>query len=530
MLLAATLIFLLKSCASIKPPTGGPKDEEPPELVLSSPRNGATEFRGQIIELVFNENVALNNLNQQLLVAPYLGRNTFKSTVKKNKVTLTFNEPFPPNTTVQLNFREGIKDLTEGNKAENLTLAFSTGPYLDTAYIAGEVSQWFTEQPAAEVSVLLYDVEDTSSIYKGQPLYLTKSNEAGEYRLSNLPQGRYLIYALQDKNQNLRYDAGEIIGFITDTLTLDSTLNVPLGLRVNDDIAPKLEEAKIVDDWQSEIIFSEGLPQLNIQLLSDPSQQVYAAVAEEPNKIIVYNTIAAYGDTLLYKITALDSAGNALPDTMSEVKVPFALPADTVAPAPAYTHKADKPLPPGKPLVLSFDYPVIQVADSAFITATDTTNFVVLTDYELNQKNFLSLKLTVPAVEEETRRQLIVKREAFTTPDGYCFPLDNDTLHLTRPDDTKLGILRGEVVSAVDSFVVHLLNEKYEIVETSTSRSFSFTYLPPGKYLLRLIIDQNNNGYWDKGSLEQNKQAEPVILLKDPIQLKQNWEQEGFKL
>lgn len=40
-----SLILLLLKCATITTPMGGPKDEEPPELVNSNPKNNEKNFK-----------------------------------------------------------------------------------------------------------------------------------------------------------------------------------------------------------------------------------------------------------------------------------------------------------------------------------------------------------------------------------------------------------------------------------------------------------------------------------------------------
>lgn len=64
------LLLIVVSCANPVAPTGGPKDETPPEFLGSEPVNRARNFNVDRIDLVFDEFVVLKDLNQQLLVSP----------------------------------------------------------------------------------------------------------------------------------------------------------------------------------------------------------------------------------------------------------------------------------------------------------------------------------------------------------------------------------------------------------------------------------------------------------------------------
>jgi hypothetical protein len=53
-----------------------------------------------------------------------------------------------------------------------------------------------------------------------------------------------------------------------------------------------------------------------------------------------------------------------------------------------------------------------------------------------------------------------------------------------------------------------------------------FDDLPPGKYQVRLIIDENGDGRWTTGSLINQQMPEKMIYNKDLIDIKSNWEKE----
>ena len=53
-ILVSSTIYMY-SCAAIAPPSGGPEDTTPPELISSFPKSGSTNFTGGEVILKFSE-------------------------------------------------------------------------------------------------------------------------------------------------------------------------------------------------------------------------------------------------------------------------------------------------------------------------------------------------------------------------------------------------------------------------------------------------------------------------------------------
>ena len=63
-------VFIIAGCANILPPSGGPKDLSPPQLVTSSPEAPNVYFKGNKVVLFFNEYIALQNIEN--IISKYL--------------------------------------------------------------------------------------------------------------------------------------------------------------------------------------------------------------------------------------------------------------------------------------------------------------------------------------------------------------------------------------------------------------------------------------------------------------------------
>ena len=223
------IFLILTGCANQTSPTGGPQDETPPKLIESIPANGQKNYTDRKIIHTFDEDININNIQTQLLITPRTDVK-YETKFKKNIFTLTFDSLLDANTTYTLSFRESLVDLTEGNPAENLQLAFSTGDQLDTLQLTGIVKHALNEEIVPDATVLLYRLTDTTNVFTGLPYYFTQTTDSGKFTFNNLKEGDYRIYALNDYNNNLTAQSdSEPYAYLKDTIHIAAT-NAPVSL------------------------------------------------------------------------------------------------------------------------------------------------------------------------------------------------------------------------------------------------------------------------------------------------------------
>jgi hypothetical protein len=95
-------------CAQIGMPLGGPKDTIPPVLLNSNPPNNTIHYKGNRIVLTFDEYVQLNNLQENLLVAP-TPKSTPNVDYKLKTVTIKLRDTLLANTTYSILSRISMK-------------------------------------------------------------------------------------------------------------------------------------------------------------------------------------------------------------------------------------------------------------------------------------------------------------------------------------------------------------------------------------------------------------------------------------
>ena len=182
-------------CAQIGAPTGGPKDTIPPRLVNASPKLNNTNFSGNKITLTFNEYVDLKDLQNNILVSP-LPKINPTIDYKLKTVTVKLKDSLLPNTTYVINFGNAIVDNNEGNPLRNFTYVFSTGNSIDSLQQSGKVIIAQTGKTDSTLIAMLYRNADDSAVQKRRPDYVAKLRGNGSFNFTNLPAGRYNIYAL----------------------------------------------------------------------------------------------------------------------------------------------------------------------------------------------------------------------------------------------------------------------------------------------------------------------------------------------
>ncbi len=209
-------------CASVTPPDGGERDTRAPQRISSTPADSALNFRGREITLVFDEPVTTDKLAEYLTITPATDLGTPRVTERDNTLTLQFQRPFAPNTTYFFDFGQALVDITERNKAENHLLVFSTGAILDSGGVTGKVAAHLNNAPLTQAIVGLFPVGEENarftadSLSKHEPVYYTRTDATGAFKLRYVKAGRYRLFAYADANKNGRYDEPELIGYETE--------------------------------------------------------------------------------------------------------------------------------------------------------------------------------------------------------------------------------------------------------------------------------------------------------------------------
>ncbi len=203
--LNTALIFIIGGCAKINTPSGGPKDKTPPVVVSSVPLNGAKNFKGHKIEIVFDEYVVLDNINEKFMVSPPMKKKPRVFTRGK-AVEIEFDSKLKDSTTYTCYFQDGIKDLNEGNVLQDYQFVFSTGPVIDSLSVTGNIYNAFDLEVPEKTVALLYRELADSAVIKHLPEYMSVLDPTGYFRIDNVRPGIYRLYGLKDADNSKNYN------------------------------------------------------------------------------------------------------------------------------------------------------------------------------------------------------------------------------------------------------------------------------------------------------------------------------------
>lgn len=548
--------FLFFECANPKAPTGGPRDSIPPTLIRTIPPQGTVQFTGTEIILEFDERIAVDKLQTNLIITPQVDIK-YKSIVKKNSLYLQFEEPFPDSTTMTLNFFDGVTDITENNPALNLSYVFSTGDYLDSLSVSGTVISLMKYEPQKEYLVGLYPISDSLDFFSQKPYYFTSSLESGTFRISNIKNGPYRILAFKDDNRNLLFDPTlEPYGFLSDTLQLDSSL-INIELRT---LKQNVSELQLISSRINgryfDARYSKGLDSVSVSPYSPHN------FLSESNTLRFYRPDNLnLSDSLEVIIQSFDSLRN---DRIDTLFIKFQESARKPAPFDYQLIPNAKNLDLSSTFNIQFTKPILSIDTSKIFYSLDSINSIPVdttASLNLNRSKLLwtqefdtsyinriyrnqrisidsSATDTTQLVNQDAPTDIRQKRKptktsskgiTFKALKGAFISIDNDTLpnfekaysFHQKSDNGKLII---NIDTSSPSFFVELIDNQFKTLKTYPGSSLLELTLPAGEYGIRILVDDNEDGHWSKGSLIDDRVPESVILYPDFTSLRANWD------
>ncbi|MBH08185.1 MAG: hypothetical protein CMP71_03890 [Flavobacteriales bacterium] len=217
-------VVYLSACANVIPPSGGPLDKEPPRLVSNEILVDSNKLKK--VDLLFDENISLNNWSQNFYISPP-SECIIKKNVNKRKLSIYFEPYFLIEHNYKLSLSNVVKDYNEGNILDSLEIKSKT-VYNNT--LKGTLKCVYDDIPLQNHWITLYckSIYD-SLIFKELPSYVTKSDENGVFKFEDVKPGNYKLLSIEN-NFNF-YDFKEYVAFsdkyyiVHDSSFIDTYLN-----------------------------------------------------------------------------------------------------------------------------------------------------------------------------------------------------------------------------------------------------------------------------------------------------------------
>ena len=503
------LYLLTMSCAQIGVPSGGEIDKTPPEIVSISPELGSTDVSieaGGSIEVIFDEYVNVRGLSSQLLISPSLSK-PIEWSMRGKTVTFTWPEPLIDNVTYVFQFGDAVIDLHEGNPTDNFIHAFSTGKHLDTLSLSGTVVDAFSGDAKTGIRLFLFDSESSvDSIVKGMnPKFIGTTDDQGFFTISYLPEGKYRVMAVDDKDRNYYWTTGESLAIYEDIIevTGHDSLNGNLRMQSTPSALVKYIVNATVD--------SLGLVQIEMNQKFDISDTLSVgdqnSYSEGVNMWVWSNQID--NETIVW-------AGK---DTLivSELDVVDAIKFEAIQ-------------GPGGGMVtynkaeIKFSRPIETTVDSLFIVTRMDSSEVKLDSIWTKDNDPFSIEIA----------------GKFDRGDSFEMTLlpgavqGQGALELQDTSSFKWSIFKSSELGEIEVIInnlgwLELLSANGEVIkeiELKGGKESIFKDLTPGTYSLKWKGDSNKNGSWDSVSLPKWKSPEAAQTLNTKVKVKADWSHE----
>ena len=572
--LAIITIFVVSCANSITPPTGGPKDLVPPEVVLTDPVNGAPKFTTDRFSIKFNEFVSLKDVQTSALISPPM-KEVPEYIVKGKTIQVKFNEELKSNTTYSVYFGEAIVDITEENPITNYTYIFSTGDFVDSLTLNGHIYNAFDLEPIESTFVMLYkDNNDTivfdSLPYFVVPYYLSKTDINGRFQFDGLSDDKYLLFAINDQNSNYIFDQpGEQIAFldslvrpiyiekpVIDTTVIDSLYNIDITtdsiVAIADSLLPdsafnehdmginmymflspdtiqRLIKAEVFEKNAVRFAFSQPADNVNFKFLNYPldsslyvknysllKDTLYWYLNNPPNDSLEL-LLTQFNDTLGIVYLKLDTEKKSARVRKKEEEKKEVL--------SWKSNVSSNKLDLDKHLKIAFTQPNVKfnkIDSSLLVIGNDS-----IWDPEFIFEDSLNMEIIFPfELTEETKYRVYFPDSAFTSWNNIHtkeIDVSFNTLPLS-----DYGIFTFNLFpEKKQNYILQLINENAIIVREfyfSTDTSVTFYYLTPEMYLSKIIFDNDNNNKWSTGNYNLKVQPEQIIFYPNEIKVRANWE------
>jgi len=191
---------------------------------------------------------AISGLARQVVLSPVIG--DVRVSWHRSSIHVKPAEGWKPGRVYRLELLPGIMDLRRNVQKDGRTVIFSTGGELGHATLTGTALAWVEQRTLPRAVIRAARVPDTVA-------YVTVADSAGGFRLAGIPAGRYVVFAINDQNNNRLRDGRE--AFDSALVTLDSTATVVLWTFAHDSTGARLRVADFIDSLTFRLTFSQPL-------------------------------------------------------------------------------------------------------------------------------------------------------------------------------------------------------------------------------------------------------------------------------
>jgi len=555
-LAAALLALLLPSCAGQVAPPGGPPDTVPPRIIRTIPDTNAVGVWPERIVIEFSEYVDRRSVEESIFLSPDLGALEFDWSGRE--LEIAFTERLRDSVTYVLNVGTDVVDIRAGNRmASGFSLAFSTGPKIDNAAIAGRV---FDASPEG-VLVFAYRLDgrnpDTLDPALVRPDYITQTGREGAFLLSHLADGLYRLIAVRDQYKNLLYEKqvdayGVARRDYSANASDQETGSIWIRLAREDTTRPFLSSVSPAGGRQILLRFSEPLDSLSLlgtvvevrDTLSEQPVPVQALYPLGPGWLELGALLEMMPvEGRAYRVTvggAKDTAGNLLDDQHAQLLFEATGERDTIRPRVDFDALSDsvRAVDAGAGFLMKFSEPVDTLAVLSALSLSDTSGTRIELDHRWQSLTRLLLLPTRP-LRGASWYLLSTVLDGVLDVDGNRWADTTLVLHFMTLDPRETGEITGRIVDRMGEGLGGALY--IEAVPLSragalssmvlrTPGMFALREVREGRYRLEAFEDADSSGSYSYGLPFPFVPSERFSVHADTLRVRARWTFENADL
>ena len=533
--------FIIISCAAIKAPPGGPKDQTPPELIETIPASGAVNFNGGKVELIFSEYLDKNSIYKAISVLPKF-QNDPEIIFKGEKILIDFPRELLKNETYVISVNRKLRDEHGVSLAEGTQVAFSTGSKINKGSISGKV---YGDQPR---SVLLWKIDnskDSIRYYLEPEDYIIDVSDEGTYNLNYLSAGVYRIAAINEKSIGLPLDSKHALVGLPWENYLEISNDVISINNVDMIIPSKSSQNKMLRaEWLYplwiKVFFKNNLDDIisksPIKLFNDDIEiKPVNFFQDRLDRSLLHITLEDTTEDLesiIIKTERVVQSGIILLDS-GQVLVSLNIQQDSTKlkinyPEKGYTQaiQNDTILP----MYIDFSSLINQKESTALVELLKDS---LLVPINLRWDSPLTLVLTPKENWSQNQKYLLIIHSNSLNPVyGNSFADSTSSINFSTSKPIRFGRIVGQLKSDfLENIMINIKgmgkNKSTEYFDKlETDKTFFFDHILEGDYKLTIFYDSDKNYRYSYGDISIDKSAEFFFNYGDTIKVRGNWDLE----
>ena len=531
--------FFILSCASVKAPPGGPKDETPPKLIEANPSIGSTNFNGGQVELIFSEYLKESSIFKAVSILPKF-ENEPEIVFKGEKILIDFPKNLLENQTYVISINRKLLDEHGVSFSEGIQAAFSTGSEIDKGSISGVI---YGENLRSVLLWKIGDSIDSISYFLDNPNYVMDVSDEGLYNFNYLSNGVYRIVGLNENSIGLPLDSKYALVGLPWKQYFEIDENI-LNIENVNIIIPEISGQNkmlraewLVSNW-IKIFFLNNFDNLinnnpiklfndNIEIypkkifidrmdnsvihiiLADSATDIKSMIIKTEQIVEYENTLLDSGQVLVNLDTKNDS---------TNLKIKF--------PEKGYLHyiRSDSIVP------LYIDFSKI-INQEKTIPVIELLKDSLLIPINLKWASPLTLVITPKQNWDQNEKYKVnIFSESINPAFGNTFADSISSINFRTSKLIRFGRIIGQLKSEFSKKLVLNLKEMGEnqleefYSNVKKNGDFSFDLIPEGNYELKIFYDIDKNLRYSFGNITLDKPAEWFLYYPDTIKVRGNWD------